>query len=48
MAKKKINVDQTNNYKVLKPFMAEKQYLIGQIYKTSKNVEYLKINKYIK
>jgi hypothetical protein len=48
MAKKKTNVEDFNSYKVLKPFMAEKQYLIGQIYTTSKKVEYLKINKYIK
>lgn len=43
--KKKITV---KSYKVLKSFMAEREYNAGEIYKTSKKVDFLKTNKYIK
>jgi hypothetical protein len=48
MAKKKTTVEETKGYKVLKPFLADKQYHVGDTYKTSKKVEYLQNNKYIK
>ena len=48
--KKKVEVKkaEVKSYKVLIPFMAEKQYNVGEIYTTSKKVEFLKNNKYIK
>lgn len=46
--KKEVKKAEVKSYKVLKPFLADKQYNVNDVYQTSNNVDYLKNNKYIK
>ena len=46
--KKEVKKAEVKSYKVLKPFLADKQYNVNDIYLTSNNADFLKNNKYIK
>lgn len=48
VVKKEVKKAEVKSYKVLKPFLADKQYNVTDVYQTSNNVDYLKNNKYIK
>lgn len=48
VVKKEVKKAEVKSYKVLKPFLADKQYNVNDIYLTSNNADFLKNNKYIK
>mgnify|MGYP006364459775 FL=1 len=48
VGKKEVKKAEVKSYKVLKAFLADKQYNVNDIYHTSNNADFLKNNKYIK